>query len=269
MTHCVCIEEYSENIDPQLGLAGENQNFLQYWEKEEIEEDDNKEDIQIGGPVGAALAAYVNHSNNQDNDSFVDDEELEHDNAYFSPASDSAEDILRNFEASIAEHHRKMQETNFQNTQVEHQYLNEQDGNDQNDNYSEYETITNPKKRELKLSKKQATDRANNLSGKDIGLGPSNVEFGVGEKSKSTNSGLIIKIRSGNNIIMNETVPCGVEKMRDPTTSGCHQEENKHNGQEISSSTSTMSVDRLEHRARRLSNVTVTSIELENNVKIF
>lgn len=86
---------------------------------------------------------------------------------------------------------------------------------------------------------------------------------------KSTSgSGLIIKIRSGKNVIMKEKVDLE-DCQKGVTPKGIKGEESKVTAPRSSCSTSTLSIERHEEKSRRMSESSVSSIELENSAKIF
>lgn len=264
------IEEFWENIDTQICPQTDNQNFLQYWDKEDNEDENKEETLQIGGPVGNTLVAFQNQSDDSEDDSHSIQDEFEGQQSFYSPENDSAEEILRNFEASVAQHHQDyleddqvcIPENNYDSAYQNEDFVEQED-------FSGSGEIFKAKKRDLKRLKKQASVirfDSNRRNKEDVAS--SQVRTSQ-EKSLNNSSGLIIKIRSGNNIIMSEALPWGSSKRRTGSDQPWEQEEGKKNGHGCSSSTSTMSVEKQDEKARRLSHISVSSIELENNVKIF
>jgi len=86
------------------------------------------------------------------------------------------------------------------------------------------------------------------------------------KSKKSHKSGLIIKIRSEDNVIVTENTQSINNKVG---TSGKEaEEENKMKTARSSCSISTLSMEKQEEKGRKMSECSVNLIELENNTKI-
>lgn len=260
------IEEYSGNIDSQIIPQNDSQNFLEYWENQWPEDSGMKEEIvQIGGPVGQVLEEYDNNISHHHNNSLTEMDQYNIDQSYYNPQSDSAENLLKNFEEAV---NANLSNSNFgdSNEPVEHPHNHSWNSEYHEDieNNSVHPQIVKAKRRDLKRARKHRTIQ--DSPGLQKVTRKLTKSKALPEQNDWSDTGLIIKIRSGNNIIMNEKI--GHVKQSSADSGNACKPEDKKNSQECSSSTSTLSVEKAEDKLGKLSQMSICSIELDNNVKI-
>jgi hypothetical protein len=225
----------------QSQLIHESGNLFQYWGKEMNPTDEKIDTLKLDTPVNDVL---INFENNQDEMIRVHHaQNFEIDQDFLNPGDNESECLLG---ASYEELEKDLNDS-FDNRQFESYEENPEKLNSpfptKPKTNLELMNRLRLKKRDLKRGRKRKDDasplkkpnffqhlRANNLSS----------NFG------DDNSGLIIKICSGSNVIINK--------------------EFKNQEKKIACTDSTLSIEKPE--GRRMSQVSFSSIELNNNVKI-
>lgn len=276
VSYQISIEEYASNDVSHMCGQNDNQNFLQYWGKEMEADERLKEEIMdIDGPVGQVLDEFQDHELHHSVPSI---EDFEVDESFYTPEKDELDSIMgvveKNFEEIINESgaiQRCMS--------AKHPFTPESFGtkgqeikeeNNLNVSMSQTNSCRKLRRREAKLIRKNDSNHRLRRE-KQCKLDDSMREVrSSNENLDGKNTGLIIKIRSGNNVIMREKLSV-VERPKQIITKlkTKIEEQKATNAQECSSSTSTLSVEKQDVKSRKMSQTSISSIELENNIKIF
>mmetsp|Transcript_19186 Transcript_19186/g.17005 ORF Transcript_19186/g.17005 Transcript_19186/m.17005 type:complete len:300 (-) Transcript_19186:328-1227(-) len=242
--------------------AENGENFLQVWEKESNQDDPKEENIQLEGPVGCVLGDFQNQ----------DDHSFEHHSEVYHPDVENLEGF---FGEAPKDFEQIIDECSFDNCHLD---------SNEDSKSMRYKSPTLNRSRTYHVQphgtegsktnlRKRDAKRANKK--KNLEASSSNMnkhhQFKSGihpSESLKNKSGLIIKIRSGTNVILNEEVHLDQDKKLIRLTKA-GSEENKAGTHNSSCSTSTLSMERQEEKSRRMSQSSVSSIDLDNNVKIF
>ena len=250
----------------QNGIKADNsgENFLQIWDKELNQPEEKEDNIELEGPVGHVLGDFQKAHE----DSFD-----AHQNIY-NPDADSLEGF---FGEAPKDFEQIIDEWSFDNCHLEScddsqsiKYKSPTLNRSRTYNIRQQKeegNRTKPKKRDAKRAyKKKNKGWVSKASNKNNENGSRCHNKESLKSNNSNKSGLIIKIRSGNDVIMSEEILIDQEK-QSPCMTKANSEEGKVTTPDSSCSTSTLSMEQHEE-SRPMSDWDSSSIELENNLKI-
>lgn len=195
------IEETGAEDEPGAHHGGHNQGFLQYWDKELEANPEIKDEIIPMGPIGEALEDYKI-------DPSEPYEQYESEGECYQQEEDQFDSLLdyseKNF-ADVIDNCQARRQASCHNEQLDHQPIlsperplcKEEVACPSSRNSSPERT----RKREVKFARKLVKRSHRRHLQKECENTPSNEP-----KQGGNNSELIIKIRSGNNVLKNEIV---------------------------------------------------------------
>lgn len=264
------IDEYFKSA--RNGAKGEasQENFLQYWGKQLPGEEDVCQEAPLAGPVGQILDHLQQHPEDQDSfnchDSQADDQGLHHSSAenleeFFDEAPKNFEDIIDECSFDNCHFNENLEENSSR--------AKKQIPSSRKVSTNEVSLLQSPAK---KLRKRDAKQNSKNgeesvYSYEVSAKVSTHIQKGSLKSKNISNSGLIIKIRSGGGVIMSEKVD--IDTCQNQVEPSTKPEEAKGTAPGSSCSTSTVSNERHDVKSRRMSECSVSSIELENSAKIF
>lgn len=276
VSYQISIEEYASNDVSHMGGQNDNQNFLQYWGKEIAADEGLKEEIMdIDGPVGQVLDEFQDHELHHSVPSI---EDFEVDESFYTPENNELDSIMgiveKNFEEIINESDAVQRCMSARHPWTPESFGTKcqeiKEENNVNVSMSQTNSCRKLRRREAKLVRKSDSAQRPRMDRQCKQADNRREVRSSNENLDDKNTGLIIKIRSGNNVIMREKISVADRPKQIITKVKSKTEEQKEtNAQECSSSTSTLSVEKQDVKSRKMSQASVSSIELENNIKIF
>ncbi|CAI2362939.1 unnamed protein product [Moneuplotes crassus] len=262
-------DDYFKSVQVNSKEDNSEDNFLQYWDKQGDNCLAKQKGISLEGPVGQVLCDF--EAGNPVEDSFKSQESFDDENAFYNPDADSLEEFFgetpKNFEEII------------DTCRGDNCHFNggiEEDNIKRDNNYSRkavveetcYQHLSKKqRKRDAKLANKVRSDIcfSNNL-GRESFVKRSKSDST--QLSKESNSGLIIKIRAGKDVLANEKFSAQ-EVDKDLSQSSMNDAGSKVTAPRSSCSASTIGNERIEEKSSKFDECSVSFIELENDTKIF